>query len=409
MNPYRIFGAAARSAVALLLALAIVLDSSNALAKASAVDAAKATQAPAWPTFHGDYTLDGVARTKVADKLVRAFRYKAGSAIESTPIISGGKIIVTTRDSELIAIDMQGNEVWKYELKNDYFSAPPMATTSRVVVGTIDGILHCFNLDTGKPEWTYDTGGSLQGTANLVPLDDGAQAVIVNSQADGSIHCVSLDEGKRLWKTEGVDRADGSASVHNGKIVMGSCASALHVFSIDEAKKTADIELGADCQVAGGVAFAGNIAYVGTRAGTLCAVDVEAGKLVWVNEDIGAESFATPAVNDRFVIFGSVDGYVYGIDRASGKTLWKFDTEDDAESAVIAGDRVVVSAGGYLMVLTLDEGKLLFETEVSDWITSPAVVDGLVIVGADDGTVTAFGAAPAKKPGEAASPSKKSK
>jgi outer membrane protein assembly factor BamB len=40
----------------------------------------------------------------------------------------------------------------------------------------------------------------------------------------------------------------------------------------------------------------------------------------------------------------------------------------------------------------LETGDLLWSKEVSDEISSPAIVDGMIVVGSDDGTVTAFGA-----------------
>jgi outer membrane protein assembly factor BamB len=52
---------------------------------------------------------------------------------------------------------------------------------------------------------------------------------------------------------------------------------------------------------------------------------------------------------------------------------------------------VVVTSGGSLFVFDLAGGKKLWSAPVSDDLTSPAVVGGLILVGGDDGTVTAFG------------------
>ena len=58
---------------------------------------------------------------------------------------------------------------------------------------------------------------------------------------------------------------------------------------------------------------------------------------------------------------------------------------------MIAGKRVIVASAGRLFLLDLESGKQVWTEEVSDEITSPAVVDGVILVGADDGTVTAYG------------------
>jgi outer membrane protein assembly factor BamB len=172
---------------------------------------------------------------------------------------------------------------------------------------------------------------------------------------------------------------------------MGSCASALHVYSLNKAEKILDVPLGGDNQVAGGVAMSGTSAFAGTRSGKLCAVDVAAGKILWTNADGQGEAFMTPAVNDKMVVFGADDGKVYGLRRDTGVKVWVTDTGNRPSSPVIAGDRVVVSSGGSLFLLGLGDGKKIWSAPVSDDITSPAVVAGIILVGGDDGTVTAYG------------------
>jgi outer membrane protein assembly factor BamB len=53
---------------------------------------------------------------------------------------------------------------------------------------------------------------------------------------------------------------------------------------------------------------------------------------------------------------------------------------------------VVFPADGVVYLLRLETGELLWSQEVSDEITSPAIINGMIVVGSDDGTVTAFGA-----------------
>lgn len=345
----------------------------------------------AWPTYHGAYTLTGVADTSLPDRPALLWRFKAGGPVDATPVSAEGRIYFTSARGRIFALDLHGRRVWMAEITEDSFSAPPMYTDGSVIVGSRSGRLHAYGATTGKVKWTYDVGGSILGTANRVNLAGDGKGVVVISQADGAIHCVNLTTGKGVWKTGGVDRCDGSASVSDGRIVMGSCASALHVFSVDQPKKRVDIPLGKDCQVAGGVALSGQLAFAGTRSGNVCAVDVVAGKILWTNRDSKNETFTTPAVNGRRVVVGSDDGHVYCLDRATGLKVWKFDTGDSPSSPVIAAGRVVVSSGGAVFMLDLKSGRKTWTHDVSDWITSPAVAHGRLIVGTDDGTVTAFG------------------
>ena len=59
---------------------------------------------------------------------------------------------------------------------------------------------------------------------------------------------------------------------------------------------------------------------------------------------------------------------------------------------MIAADKVVLSADGVLYLLRLDTGEKIWSYEVSDEATSPAIIRGMIVVGSEDGTITAFGA-----------------
>ena len=69
--------------------------------------------------------------------------------------------------------------------------------------------------------------------------------------------------------------------------------------------------------------MSGDTAYAGTRSGKVVAVDVAAGKIVWINEDSQSESFDTARVDASHVLFASQDGKVYSLDRKSGEKEWE--------------------------------------------------------------------------------------
>jgi outer membrane protein assembly factor BamB len=346
---------------------------------------------PDWPTYHGNYSLDGVAGSTVPDAPERLWKFKAGNRVEATPVSADGRIHFTSVKGGLFAVDLNGSLVWKITIEPDSFTSPPLLAGGKIVVGSGKGFLRAFDAATGGEKWSYDAGGTVQGTANGIDLPGGKKGIFVISQSDGSIHGVDLETGKGAWKTPPMQRCDGSAGVGGGLIVMGSCAAALHVFSVEKAEKTSDVPLGRDNEVAGGVAMSGTLAFAGTRSGKLCAVDVAAGKVVWTNADGQGEAFATPAVSDKAVVFGADDGKLYGLNRATGEKMWVFDSGNRPLSPVIAGDRVVLSSGGSLFLLDLATGRKIWSVAVSDDITSPAVVAGMILVGGDDGTVTAYG------------------
>jgi outer membrane protein assembly factor BamB len=377
-----------------VLGILATLGAAARWTRPAAADVGQAAVVGEWLTYHGGYALDGVAAPAPPDAPVLLWRYKAGARVHSTPLVANGRIYTAHAKGEVAALGPDGKEIWKVQLGQpgkEAFKAPMICLGKTLVMGSEAGTLYAVDAETGQEKWTYAVGDTVQGSANRVELPGGKAGVIALSQSDGTIHCVDLETGKQRWKTPEFERCDGSPSSLDGRVVLGSCASAFHVYDTAKPGKPVDIELGGDSQVAGGVALSGSQAFAGTRGGKLVAADVVTGKILWTHAESKREAFATPAVGATIVVFACDDGKVYGVERATGKTLWSVDTGGSPTSPVIAGNRVVVTSSGSLLVLDLANGAKLSKTEVSDDATPPAVVGGVIYVGADDGTVSAWG------------------
>jgi outer membrane protein assembly factor BamB len=95
------------------------------------------------------------------------------------------------------------------------------------------------------------------------------------------------------------------------------------------------------------------------------------------------------------VIVGSADHFVYAFDRATGRKLWRHDTEAEVEDEpLVAGERVFVGNRGIgLIALSAATGERLWRTTFwGSWLEStPALVDGVLYVGSSDlGRVSAI-------------------
>lgn len=380
----------------LATAACVLLLACDAKAPAAPVQALPARPAAVqdrsgWYTYHGNFALDGVAGSAVPDAPERLWKYKAGNRVEVTPVGADGRIYFTSVKGGLHAVNLKGEELWKISVAPESFTTPVLLVDGVLLVGSGKGTLHAYASADGKEKWTYDVGGTVQGTPNRIDLPGGKKGIMAISQSDGSIHAIDFETGKGAWKGPGGERCDGSAGVGGGLIVMGSCAGALHVFSAEKGEKLRDVPLGKDSEVAGGVAMSGVHAFAGTRSGKLACVDVAAGKVLWTNGEGQGEAFQTPAVADKVVFYGADDGKLFCLKRENGDKVWGFDTGNRPMSPVIAGDRVVVTSGGTLFVLELATGKKIWSAPVSDDTTAPAVLAGMILVGGDDGTVTAYG------------------
>lgn len=364
----------------------------------------------AWPTYHGGVDLRGVTAQALPLRPVLRWRHRAGTALVGGVVSDGRSIFAVTQRGEVFCLGLEGQQRWQRRLTRDMsrdeqepaaVDAPPVVVEDAVVVGTRDGAVYALDAATGAVRWRRALDTVIRSAPSWVRVD-GKAVVLVVSQPDGVVHGLRSADGEALWTSGETDRCDGPPSAANGRVVFGSCGSALHVVDAATGRPGQGVELGEGSEVAGGVALSGNLAFSGTRSGELVCVDLAGGKTVWKNADAESEVFTTPAVGAVAVVYASDDGVIRAVAREDGKALWQFDTEGTPVSPVIAGDKVLAAADGTLYMLALRDGAKLWETDVADEIGPPAVVAGLVIVGGDDGVVSAFGAAgPSPEQGEA--------
>lgn len=158
--------------------------------------------------------------------------------------------------------------------------------------------------------------------------------------------------------------------------------------------------------VSGGVGAGGSLVLVGTQRGAIYAYDL-AGKLQWKSK-LSSEVLSAPQYFDGMVIVRTGDSKIYGINANDGSRKWVYDRTGPALSlrssagVVIDGGAVYAGfAGGKLVAVRADNGKLLWEASVAQPkgvteieriadITSLPMVDGpLVYAVAYQGRVAA--------------------
>lgn len=353
-----------------------------------------------WYTYHGGPELDGAVDIDLPDGLALLWRFKAEAPVLATPVGGDGRAYFANAKGKIFSVDLDGNEVWSNTfvrpnvpaglLPGESFDAPLLIVDRLVVAASADGAVYGLDAATGEQRWKSDIDASVLGSPNFTRADDGVRLFVID-QGMGALHCLDAATGASLWKSEDINRCDGSPGVGHGVVVFGSCAEALHFFAIADGTLLRETPMGVDGQVAGGVAVVDGAAYAGTRSGSLVKVDVESGEVLWRCDAGEDEAFTTPAVKDDWVVYGCQDENVRALDRATGEVRWTLEADYPIMSPLIAGDKVLFTADGVLKMVGLADGGELWSFEVGDEATSPAIVDGLVLVGSDDGTVAAFG------------------
>ena len=215
-------------------------------------------------------------------------------------------------------------------------------------------------------------------------------AFFVVDESEGALQCVDFNTGKLLWTGKTVSRCDGSPAANGSLVAYGSCAAALHVFSSVDGNLMHETPLDDDSQVAGGVVLLGDSIYSGSRSGLFVHINAKTGEKIWTNKDCEGESFSTPAIDSEYIVYGANDSTLYALERRTGALKWKQKLDDTPNSAVIARDKIIVTSAGDLHLLRLADGSKVWSQQVSDFVTAPSIAGSLVLVGSEDGSLTAF-------------------
>jgi eukaryotic-like serine/threonine-protein kinase len=140
------------------------------------------------------------------------------------------------------------------------------------------------------------------------------------------------------------------------------------------------------------------VAYMGTNAGTLIALDTASGAPLSQTQ-VGDAIASTPSVVDGTVYVGSFDGMVSAVPatcRLTCPTLWRKGTTGPVQASPTVSDGVVYvgSWDGLVYAFDARDGTTRWRARVSSLgvFASPAVADGVVFVRANDGAVHALDA-----------------
>jgi outer membrane protein assembly factor BamB len=130
------------------------------------------------------------------------------------------------------------------------------------------------------------------------------------------------------------------------------------------------------------VAVRDGVAYVGTTGGIFNAINVRDGSFVWMFA-AGRPIHGDALTTDRHVYFVCDNGYLFKLDRKTGKEVWRYDL----------GDERINRQLGHQIIVKLDIGKFDFDYRAP----CPLLVDGVIYVCSGDGSLHAVDAESAKR------------
>lgn len=330
----------------------------------------------------------------------RLWRNLLEGAVETTPSVQHGQVVVGAMDRKLYAIDASnpGTSPWPPFAAgaNGQIQSSPVVADGRVLFGSNDGNLYCLDEKSGKLFWKQSTGGPVKGSPAvtedgglvLVGSNDGklwAMAMVGGNVAwtaqaggkpvrsrplclkdravfggdDGRIRAVDLKDGKERWSYPANGPVTGGLATWNGFIVAGSEDGSLYVLSLD-----GDLEWKYNCakKIEGGACVSGDVAFFGASS-SLFAVDLRQRKEAWDSPFLLTTKDkvirGTPIVGDETVYFGAEDGCLYAVDRKTGNLRWKHATE----GPIFGSPAFAQDSGGRALIIVGSSDKYVYALE----------------------------------------------
>lgn len=243
--------------------------------------------------------------------------------------LSGGitaayqKIYIGSENGVVLALDVDtGNIVWQTTIKGEVL-APPAVDDGLVVINTGAGVMFALDANTGEQQWIYESevpALSLRGVSAPTISNGGA----IVGTANGKVAVVVNESGQILWE-QTVAAAEGAT----------------------ELERLVDI----DSQTI----VSGGIIYVVSFNGTLAAVELRSGRVLWKRD---YRSYRRMSIDGNNIYVVDTNSQVYALDRRNGIERWSLSILRNRElTAPVAVSNYVVVGDKYGFLHWLDKSS----------------------------------------------------
>lgn len=376
------------------LAFCAVISSTGVLPAQSENDQSK--NDTEWRLPRGDAQSTGHSPITLPENLTVLWESKADEAIEATPVVGDGRVIVGDVMGKVYAFNQNnGDKLWEKDFETGFIASPAISGQT-VVIGDFEGNVFALDTKSGELRWKQTTQGEISGAVAFH-----ANNVLATSY-DGQLYCFSLHDGTLQWSYQTDDQIRCSPTVAGNETFLGGCDGQLHVVDLTTGK-SARQPLPLNGPTGSTPAVSGTKAFLPIMDGEVFAFDYKSGDLLWQHSDPerAQEYRNSAAISDELVIVSSQYKQVDAIAIDTGKRKWRYTLRRRADaSPVIAGDDVWIAAtDGRLIRLSLEDGTEKWSYEIrGSFLGGPAIAGNRLFIADDDGVVRCFGA-PGAGPG----------
>jgi outer membrane protein assembly factor BamB len=331
------------------------------------------------------------------------------------PVVADGRVYAAARDG-VGAWDLQtGKQAWRYEDKGGKdkkdkdgtrlgISSSPGVGDGLVVVGGLEGDVLALDAATGAVKWRAKVGSEILSAPAV------GQGLVLVRSIDGRVTAFDEASGERRWfwtketpaltvrGTSSPLLVPGAAFIGNDDGTLSAVALATgrllweQVVSPGEGRS----ELERMSDVDGTPVLDVATLYVTSFKGQTLAIDGPSGQPMW-SHDAGSQGAV--AVGPDSVVVSDPHGTVWALAKTDGSALWQQPalTRRSLSPAAVQGSYAVVGdLEGYLHWMRLQDGAFAARARAGkDAIRGrPVVADGLLVIEDTGGELSAWRVSP---------------
>ena len=318
-----------------------------------------------------------------------------------SPVVVDGRVYHASEEQEIaFCLDAAtGAEIWRFENIGDPIDDGMHVEDGRAYLAS-DSIW-CLDALTGDRIWAFGTGGSSGFNGPPTVYED---RVLVCDWSYDIVYALDLETGTEIWNTDTLTMCASTPTAWNGLVFVPSTSGHLRAFSTENGE-TAWVTDGFGTFWDSSPTIVDGEIYIGSWNGSLCRIDAANGDVIDTFSWPPLERIeSTPAIHDDLVYFG-LDDFFYCVDRFTGAPQWEFDIGNDylhasagvADGLVFWGDHDGSPKDSIVLIHAVDieTGTEVWNYEITGaWkgvLSSPAITDGVMYIGAGDGNLYAFG------------------